>query len=187
MIVLASRSPRRHELLAQIGVTHEVLPVDVDESPHSGEEPASYVRRVTLEKASAARLQVPDRPILAADTAVILDRKPLGKPRDEAHALAMLMGLSGRTHQVMSGVALLHGKASRYRLSISEVTFSTLSEQQARRYWASGEPHDKAGGYAIQGRAALFIERISGSYSGIMGLPLFETGQLLAEAGLLAV
>ena len=187
MILLASRSPRRRELLEQIGVPHEALPVDVDESPLPGEPAEAYVCRVTLAKAEAARQLRPDLPVLAADTAVVLDGTPLGKPRDEAHAVEMLLALSGRSHRVMSGVALASDAGTGYRLSVSEVTFASLTEAQARRYWATSEPQDKAGGYAVQGRAALFIRRIEGSYSGIMGLPLYETGQLLAEAGLLAV
>ncbi len=187
MILLASRSPRRRELLDQIGVQHEVMPVEVDETPLAGEAAEAYVRRVTLAKARRARELRPDLPVLAADTAVVLDDRPLGKPREEEHAVEMLLALSGRTHQVLSGVALVTGKGIAYRLSTSEVTFDTLSEAQARRYWETGEPADKAGGYAVQGRAALFIRRIAGSYSGIMGLPLYETGQLLAEATLLDV
>jgi len=187
MILLASQSPRRRELLAQIGVQHQVMPVDVDERWIAGEAADAYVRRVTLAKAEKARRLRPKLPVLAADTAVVLDGRPLGKPRDRDHAVEMLLALSGRTHEVMSGVALATGKGTRYRLSTSRVTFNTLSEVQARRYWETGEPADKAGGYAVQGRAALFIRRIAGSYSGIMGLPLYETGQLLAEAGLLDV
>jgi septum formation protein len=187
MIVLASRSPRRRELLDQIGVQYRVLPVDVDERPLAEEPAEAYVRRITLAKAEAARTLEPGLPVLAADTAVVLDGRPLGKPRDRAHAVEMLLALAGRSHRVMSGVALTTGTGTDYRLSTSEVTFATLSREQALRYWETGEPADKAGGYAVQGRAALFIRHIAGSYSGIMGLPLFETGQLLAEAGLLAV
>ncbi len=187
MILLASRSPRRRELLDQIGVQYRVMPVDVDESRLPGEAAEVYVERVTRSKALAAREREPSLPVLAADTAVVLDGKPLGKPRDEAHAVEMLLALSGRTHQVMSGVALLHERELHYRLSLSEVTFAPLTEDQARAYWATGEPADKAGSYAVQGRAALFIRHISGSYSGIMGLPLYETGELLGEAGLLEV
>ena len=187
MILLASRSPRRRELLGQIGVQHEAMPVNVDETWHPGEPAETYVRRITLAKAERARQLRPDLPALAADTAVVLADRPFGKPRDEAHAVKMLLALSGRTHLVMSGVALATAQKRAYRLSTSRVTFAAISREQARRYWATGEPIDKAGGYAIQGRAALFIRHIAGSYSGIMGLPLFETGQLLAEAGLLEV
>jgi septum formation protein len=187
MIVLASQSPRRRELLRQIGVQHRVLPVEVDESWQPGEGAEEYVERVTRTKALAAATREPELPVLAADTAVVLDGRPLGKPRDEAHAVEMLLALSNRRHQVMSGVALWHQGNLRYRLSVSEVSFSPLTEAQARAYWATGEPADKAGAYAVQGRAALFIRRIEGSYSGIMGLPLYETGRLLAEAGLIEV
>ena len=187
MILLASQSPRRRELLAQIGVQHEVMPVHVDERWIAGEAADAYVHRVTLAKAEKARRLRPELPVLAADTAVVLDGRPLGKPRDRAHGVAMLLALSGRSHRVLSGVALATGDGIRYRLSSSEVTFAPLTEEQASRYWNSGEPADKAGGYAVQGRAALFIRRIAGSYSGIMGLPLYETGELLAEAGLLDV
>ena len=183
MIVLASASPRRRQLLEQIGVRCEVLPVAVDETPRPGEPAAAYVERVTRAKASAAARLRPGQPVLAADTAVVLDDCPLGKPRDEEHAVAMLTALGGREHQVLTGVALARGAVIDYRLSTSRVWMAPISEAQARRYWATGEPADKAGGYAIQGYAALFIERIEGSPSGIMGLPLHETGQLLQAAG----
>lgn len=187
MILLASQSPRRHELLKQIGVAHEVIAVTVDETPFETESPLDYVRRVTLAKALAGQSQLPGNPILAADTCVVVNKKILGKPADEEQAVQMLMQLSTTTHNVYTGVALLHGRRQDYRLNSSQVRFCSISEAQARRYWATGEPEDKAGAYAIQGRGALFIEHISGSYSGIMGLPLYETGQILANAGLLAV
>jgi len=184
MLLLASQSPRRRELLDQIGVSYQVSPVQVDEAPHPGEEAAAYVRRVTLAKAAAARHRHPGRPVLAADTAVVLDGAILGKPQDREHALAMLLALADRTHEVLTGVAL-HADRLDYRLSVSRVTFGPLDRHQALRYWQSGEPRDKAGAYAIQGRAALFIRHLAGSYSGVMGLPLYETGALLAAAGLL--
>ncbi|WP_457674660.1 Maf family protein [Thiolapillus sp.] len=187
MIILASGSPRRRELLDQIGMAHQALPVDVDETPWPGEAPDAFVRRITLDKARAGHRQQPDRAILAADTCVVLDGQPLGKPRDEEHAVAMLLDLAGRGHEVLTGVALIADGREAYRLSRNQVRFRAIAEAEARRYWATGEPADKAGGYAVQGRGALFIEHIAGSYSGIMGLPLFETGQLLAEAGLLRV
>ncbi len=183
MIVLASASPRRRRLLEQIGVVCEVLPVDVDETPRPGEPAAAYVERVTRAKAAAAARLRPHEPVLAADTAVVLDGRPLGKPRDQDHAVAMLLALGGREHQVLTGVALATGGAIDYRLSTSRVWMGPITEEQARRYWATGEPADKAGGYAIQGQAALFIERIEGSPSGIVGLPLYETGRLLKAAG----
>jgi septum formation protein len=181
MIYLASQSPRRRELLNQIAVTHEVLKVQADETPLGGEPAQDYVYRVTLAKAQAGADLKPDQPILAADTCVIIDEKILGKPEDMTHALHMLGLLSGRTHQVLTGVALIHAGKQHYRLSTSQVRFRTIAADEARRYWESGEPCGKAGGYAIQGLGALFIEQISGSYSGIMGLPLFETGQLLGK------
>ncbi len=186
-LLLASQSPRRRELLDQIGVQYRVMPVDVDESWRPGETPETYVERVTRAKARAAAARQPGLPILAADTAVVLDHRPLGKPRDQNHGIEMLLALAGRAHQVLSGVMLLHEGHLHYRLSRSEVEFAPLTEAQARAYWNTGEPADKAGGYAVQGKAALFIRRIEGSYSGIMGLPLFETGELLRKAGLLAL
>ena len=187
MIILASQSPRRRELLDQIGVAHRAAPVHVDETPRPGEAPDAFVRRVTLDKARASLERHPDQAVLAADTCVVLDGQPLGKPGDEEHAVAMLLELAGRCHEVLTGVALLRNQEENYRLSRSQVRFRAITEEEARRYWATGEPADKAGGYAVQGRGALFIEHIAGSYSGIMGLPLFETGELLAEAGLLKV
>jgi len=187
MILLASQSSRRRELLDQIGVQYQTIRVKTDESWLEKESSTEYVKRVTLAKAHAGLKIAPGNPILAADTCVVLDNIPMGKPRDEAHGLQMLASLSGRTHQVITGVALLHQHMEYYCLGESRVRFCDIDVAQARRYWATGEPLDKAGGYAIQGRGALFIEHISGSYSGIMGLPLFETGQMLGKAGLLRV
>ena len=184
MIVLASQSPRRLELLLQMGIHPEVVPVKVDETPAGDEAPEAYVRRVTQDKARAGAALRPHQPVLAADTAVILDQRIMGKPKHQADAARMLLRLSGRTHQVLSGVALWHEQVLRYRLNRSLVRFRQIAESEAQAYWANGEPRDKAGGYAVQGRGALFIERICGSYSGIMGLPLFETGELLRQAGL---
>ncbi|HEC15343.1 MAG TPA: septum formation inhibitor Maf [Sedimenticola sp.] len=184
-IYLASRSPRRRELLNQIGVRHEVVSVDVDESLRSGEAPAEYVIRLALEKARAARAAVgagPAVPVLAADTAVVVDDEILGKPRGRDHALAMMARLSGRRHEVLTGVALV-GKKTASRLSVSHVSFRPVGPDEALAYWHSGEPADKAGGYAIQGLGALFVSRLEGSYSGVMGLPLFETAELLLAAG----
>ncbi len=187
MIILASQSPRRRELLDQIGVAHRAVPVQVDETPRPGEAPDAFVQRVTLDKVRAGHELHPDQAVLAADTCVVLDEHLLGKPRDEEHAVDMLLTLAGRGHEVLTGVALICSQGESYRLSRSQVRFRPISEAEARRYWATGEPADKAGSYAVQGRGALFIEHIAGSYSGIMGLPLFETGELLAEAGLLRV
>jgi septum formation protein len=185
-IYLASRSPRRRELLYQIGVQHEVLVADVDERPLPGEVPAEYVIRLALAKARAAHEALGPRsalPVLAADTAVVVDNEIMGKPRDREDALAMMGRLSGRSHKVLTGVALVAGGA-KSRLSVSKVSFRPVAPVEAQAYWDSGEPADKAGGYGVQGLGALFISRLEGSYSGVMGLPLFETGELLRAAGI---
>lgn len=186
LIYLASASPRRSALLDQIGVAHRVQPVEVDERALTSEPPDQYVRRLAVLKAETLWQQLPTeerQPVLGADTAVVLDAEILGKPRDEQDCLRMLGLLSARTHQVFTAVALRATAGCEARVNLSEVTFRTLAAEEIRRYWHSGEPADKAGSYAVQGRAALFIERIAGSYSGIMGLPLFETGELLAAIG----
>jgi septum formation protein len=183
LIFLASASPRRGELLRQIGVAHEVRPVDIDESPVPGEKPAHYALRLAEAKARVlwGRLSaVERRPVLAADTTVALDDAILGKPTDRADAAAMLARLSGREHEVHTAVALLHEDGADSRLSTSRVAFRTLSAAEIDWYWNTGEPADKAGAYAVQGRAATFIRHLSGSYSGVMGLPLYETWELLA-------
>lgn len=186
LIYLASASPRRSALLTQIGVSHEVRPVDIDESIASGETPASYVERLAAEKADALwqRLErAARRPVLGADTSVALGADVMGKPRDERDAAEMLRRLSGRTHQVYTAVALRHDDGCDTRLSVSEVSFRELDDAEIAAYWRTGEPADKAGAYAVQGLGAVFIERIAGSFSGIMGLPVFETGQLLRAIG----
>lgn len=186
LILLASASPRRSALLTQIGVSHTVRPVDIDESVRPGEAPAEYVYRLARTKAEVLwdGLAVGDRlPVLGADTTVALGEHILGKPANSAELLQMLRRLSGRTHQVYTGVALRSERGVQLRLSVSDVTFRALTDIEIIAYWETGEPADKAGGYAVQGRAAMFIERIHGSYSGIMGLPLFETAQLLEEIG----
>jgi septum formation protein len=180
---LASLSPRRRELLAQIHVRHDVIPVAVDETPRVGEAPAEYVLRLALAKARAGHRLQPDRPVLGADTAVVLDDRILGKPRDRQDAAAMLAQLSGREHRVLTAVALV-GEREETRLSVSHVRFRPIDAAEAAAYWATGEPADKAGGYAVQGLGAVFVESIAGSYSGVMGLPLFETGELLRRAGI---
>jgi septum formation protein len=183
LIYLASASPRRSALLTQIGVAHHVRPVDIDESLRSGEPPADYVVRLARTKADTLwnRLAAAERlPVLGSDTTVALDEDILGKPAGRDDGVAMLQRLSGRTHQVYTGVAVRAEAGLESRLSVSEVTFRELSAAEAEAYWSTGEPADKAGGYAVQGRAAVFIERIAGSYSGIMGLPLFETAALLS-------
>ena len=183
MLYLASQSPRRRELLEQIGVSYKVVRVNVDETWHPAESPEDYVRRIAKAKACAGKELHPGQPVLGADTSVVLENKPLGKPRDRQDGLEMLLALSGKDHRVLSGVCLIH-ETPHYRLSASHVRFRRISRDEAAAYWDTGEPADKAGAYAIQGLAALFIRHISGSYSGIMGLPLYETGEILAEAGL---
>lgn len=193
-VYLASQSPRRSQLLGQLGIEHQLLLADADEDAEAleavlpGEAPARYVARVTRLKLDAAvarrkRLGLPDAPIVCADTTVALGRLILGKPLDAVQARHMLGELSGRTHRVLTAVAVAAGRRRFEALSRSQVTFATLGAAQIRAYVASGEPMGKAGAYAIQGRAAQFVRRLSGSYSGIMGLPLFETAQLLDQCG----
>ena len=186
MIYLASRSPRRRQLLEQVGVTYELVDVEVDEG-WDGQEPARvHVVRLALEKARLGWEKVMEAralPVLAADTAVVLDDAILGKAERQAEAEAMLQRLSGRSHWVYSGVALVGAGGERSAVSISRVCFRPLSDTEIRAYCASGEPVGKAGAYAIQGRAGAFVERLEGSYSGVMGLPLYETDSLLKAAG----
>lgn len=184
MIYLASASPRRQELLRQVGILFEVLAPHVVETPQSGEPARVYVRRLARAKAEQGLVLMrgherPPCPVLGADTEVVLDGEILGKPTNRTHGLAMLQRLSGRTHEVLTAVCLLHQDEVHEALAESRVTFASLSEREISRYWDTGEPADKAGGYAIQGRAAAFIARVEGSYSGIVGLPLFELAQLL--------
>jgi septum formation protein len=196
-LYLASKSPRRMELLRQAGIAFELLPLretptgrcEVDETPLPGEAPDDYVQRVTRLKAEAGRhsmmlRRLPERLILAADTTVTLDRDILGKPANDDEAVAMLSRLSGRTHTVLTAIAIAVSNDVHCALSRSEVTFGKLDEGAIRQYVATGESMDKAGAYAIQGRAAGFIEHLSGSYSGVMGLPLYETMQLLRHSGM---
>jgi septum formation protein len=183
LVCLASVSPRRRELLAQIGVPHRVTGADIDESVRPGEAPRDYVLRMARQKALTVRKRGETLPVLAADTTVVLDDTLFGKPRDRNDGLAMLGRLSGRTHEVLTAVALANSSDVTLRLSISTVRFRSLSPEECMAYWETGEPRDKAGGYAVQGMAAVFIESLSGSYSGVMGLPLFETGELLRAAG----
>ena len=180
-IVLASASSRRRELLWQIGVAHRVAVPQLDEQTLAGESPAAYVQRLALAKAE--KIAPAGLPVLGADTTVVLDGQMLGKPRDRADALAMLARLSGRTHRVLTAVALVDSHGCRTCLSDSEVQFRVLEPQECALYWDSGEPGDKAGGYAIQGFGAVFVCALRGSYSGVMGLPLFETAALLDAAG----
>ena len=183
VLCLASLSPRRRELLAQIGVPHRIAAAGVDESVLAGERAADYVLRIARAKALALFARDASLPVLAADTTVVIDEEILGKPRDAAEGRAMLARLSARTHRVLTAVALATRSGVGFRLSASEVRFRSLSAEECAAYWRTGEPRDKAGGYAIQGRGAVFVEHLSGSYSGVMGLPLFETAQLLSAAG----
>jgi septum formation protein len=187
-VYLASGSPRRRALLQQIGVPFQVLGVSVDERPKPDETALAYVTRLAAAKAAAGwqqnlRCAPGNQPVLAADTAVVLDGRILGKPAHRADALDMLRQLSGRTHEVLTGIAVVTQRGLESRHSRSEVTFRAISDLEALAYWDSGEPCDKAGAYAIQGRAAIFVAHLSGSFSGVMGLPLYETAHLLAEAG----
>lgn len=196
-LILASGSPRRRDLLASIGVRCEVAPVDIDETPLANESAREYVLRLARQKARAgcAALMpqlaagVADTRVLGADTALALEGRILGKPRDEVDAREMLLSLSGRRHQVLSGVALCQGDAGggmhcESVLVESRVTFRVITPEEAARYWATGEPADKAGGYAIQGLGAVFVSHLEGSYSAVVGLPLHETAGLLERAGI---
>jgi len=184
-IYLASRSPRRQELLQQVGVHYELLPVTVDETPAAGEEAADYAQRLALAKAEAGWSSLAGKnplPVLGADTVVVANATIMGKPRDRQQAIEMLQVLSGATHTVLTAVALVT-EDRLVRLNTSHVTFRTLSLSECEAYWESGEPLDKAGAYAIQGLGAAFITRLEGSYSGVMGLPLFETVDMLETFG----
>jgi septum formation protein len=183
VIRLASVSPRRRELLTQIGVPHVVTGAHIDESVQGGERPHDYVQRMAREKAQAVWQQHRDLPVLAADTTVVLDGVVFGKPAHRADAVRMLGLLSGRTHEVLTAIALVSTAGLSMRMSVSAVRFRALSVEEISAYWETGEPKDKAGAYAVQGLAAIFIESLTGSYSGVMGLPLFETSELLRAAG----
>ena len=193
-IYLASQSPRRRQLLEQLGVRHELLLPDAHEDAESleavlpGEAPTAYVQRVTRLKLDAAlarlkRRGLPAAPVLCSDTTVALGRTIYGKPEDAGDAARMLGALAGRTHRVLTAVALGTARRREQALSVSRVTFADMSRQQIAAYVASGEPMGKAGAYAVQGRAAAYISHIAGSYSGIMGLPVYETAQLLSSFG----
>lgn len=196
-IYLASNSPRRRDLLRQIGVRFEVLLFragqradgDVDETPLPGEDPETYVQRVAAAKAAGGIERVllralPRKPVLSADTTLEVDGEIIGKPADAREAMDILHRLSAREHRVLTSVAVTDGERTELALSSSRVRFGALTDEAIRRYVATGEPMDKAGAYGIQGRAGMFVEHIEGSYTGIMGLPLFETAQLLGRFGL---
>lgn len=184
-LYLASQSPRRLELMRQIGLAPEVLPVAVDESALPNEPVESFVRRLAVEKARAGFDRLPDKKVwvVGGDTVVSVDGQVLGKPRDQADYRRMLALLSGRIHQVLTAVAVVHDGVVQATVSISQVTFAELDASEIDAYWRSGEPRDKAGGYGIQGYAGKWVRHLQGSYSGIMGLPLYELDQLLKESG----
>lgn len=182
-LVLASASPRRHELLDAIGVDFDVEIADIDETPRQGETATDMVVRLAVGKAAAIPVE-PDDIVIGADTAVVIGTQIFGKPQHEAEAIGMLERLSGRTHKVMTGVAVAAKDRVWTALSSTEVQFREIDPDEARRYWQTGEPRGKAGAYAIQGLGGLFVKAINGSYSGVVGLPVFETAELLREAGI---
>lgn len=185
-LILASGSPRRRELLDQIGVAYRVQKADVDESIHPSEGAQDYVLRLAQEKARAVHGQLPkgsDTVVLGSDTAVVFEQEILGKPKDHDDFHAMMRQLSGDTHQVMTAVALCNEERCEAEVNITEVRFRPISDDELEAYWLSGEPHDKAGGYGIQGWGAVFVEEIYGSYSCVVGLPLLETFALLQRFG----
>jgi septum formation protein len=184
-LILASASPRRQELLRQIGVSFRVLAQDIDESQQTAEQAEAYVRRIAKEKAHSALSTLADNEVvLAADTTVLCDGQILGKPTSEAEAVAMLAQLSGREHQVLTAVTVADSHRQQQALGKAWVSFRPIDEAEAHRYWASGEPQGKAGAYAIQGLAAVFVQSLRGSYSAVVGLPLFETAALLEDFGI---
>lgn len=184
-LVLASASPRRRELLQQIGIAHSVLAVDIDETPLVGETPTDMVCRLAQHKARAAREIISDHllTVLAADTTIEYNGISLGKPQNENDAVNMLLTLSGNTHQVTTAFCILGHEKQHLEYVTSDVEFCTISEQQARNYWQTGEPQDKAGSYAIQGKGAVFVKQLTGSYSAVVGLPLYECHKALLKFG----
>jgi len=183
-LLLASKSPRRAELLNQIGVQFEVVSVSVEEVFGEGESPEAYVERLAMEKSAAGAALHSGRVVLGADTIVVCDGELMEKPADKTDCVRMLMKLSGSSHQVMTAVALTKDTEQAYCRSVSTVHFRELTESEAARYWDTGEPQDKAGAYGIQGFGAIFVANIEGSYSSIVGLPLFETQKLLKDFGI---
>lgn len=185
MLILASQSPRRRELLASLGVDFQTHAVDIDESVSAGEMPADYVRRLGLEKAREGLRQRDDATwVLGSDTTVVIDDQILVKPESYDDFCAMMQRLSGREHQVLSSVALVGRESERVEVIVTDVQFMVMTQEQIDQYWQTGEPHDKAGGYGIQGLGAVFVETIRGSYSNVVGLPLHETAKILGQAGL---
>ena len=182
-VILASQSPRRRELLALVGIPHTVQPADIDESYLPGEEPTAHAQRLAREKAAVVAADAPDAIVIGSDTIVVVDGEVLGKPRDEAHAAAMLLRLSGRSHVVMTGIAVRWRSVERSAVEMVGVTFHPLTVQDIQAYIATGEPMDKAGAYGIQGFGATIVERVDGDYFAVMGLPLQRLVRLMAELG----
>lgn len=180
-LILASGSPRRSELLTQIGVRFSVRVAAVPERRAAGESAADYVQRLALSKAQAVTQQAPGIPVLGADTIGVLGGQVLEKPQDREHGVRMLLAMSGATHRVLTAIAVCREMRSVVRLCESQITFRAITREEAHRYWETGEPQDKAGGYAIQGFGAVFVTQLIGSYSNVVGLPLFETQQMLAQ------
>ncbi len=185
LLILASQSPRRRQLLAQLGYSFSCQPADIDETVIVGELPEQYVRRLALQKAQCiADRQQSNSTVIGSDTSVVIAQQILGKPKDFADAQRLLQLLSGKVHQVLTAVAVVKAEISKTVLVTTNVEFKTLSTDEIQQYWLTGEPKDKAGGYGIQGTGGQFVKQISGSYSAVVGLPLYETAQLLTEFGL---
>lgn len=183
-LILGSASPRRTEILHQIGVRHRIVPADIDETPKAAESATDYVQRMAIEKAqSVVAKSCETTPVLGADTSVVCDSKIFGKPCHQSEAMEMLAVLSGRSHWVHTAVAVANQQECAVKISTTEVVFREISSQECKIYWETGEPIEKAGGYAIQGYGAVFVESFSGSYSGVVGLPIEHTSQLLQKFG----
>jgi septum formation protein len=184
-LILASGSPRRCEILDQLGIRYRVIPAALIETPEKNESPEDYVRRIAAEKSLKVQMDTPSQlPVLAADTEVVLDGEIFGKPQNRAHGLAMLASLSGREHKVLTAISFRHQNYHWQALSTNLIRFREINPTEIEAYWLTGEPHDKAGAYAIQGKGSLFIEQLCGSYSGVMGLPVLETSRLLSKANI---
>ena len=184
-LILASGSPRRCEILDQLGIRYRVIPAALIETPEKNESPEDYVRRIAAEKSLKVQMDTPSQlPVLAADTEVVLDGEIFGKPQNRAHGLAMLASLSGREHKVLNAISFRHQNYHWQALSTNLIRFREINPTEIEAYWLTGEPHDKAGAYAIQGKGSLFIEQLCGSYSGVMGLPVLETSRLLSKANI---
>jgi len=182
-VILASQSPRRLELLEQIGLHPEVHPAHIDETPLSNESPEDYVNRLARSKAESVAQHYTGALVIGSDTSVVIGQQILGKPQSREHFLTMFKRLSGAKHQVMTAVAVTDGQQTRSEVVVTQVSFYSISENEIERYWLSGEPQDKAGGYGIQGLGALFVKEIQGSYSAVVGLPIAETGKILEKFG----